>query len=166
MIYIFIFLAKTIENTLCTFRLIVVSNGKKLIGAILNAIISLIWIITTELIVTKGFNIYKVLIFCLGCFLGSYLGSFFEEKFAFGTNMLLCITDDKKREQIISTLKQNDFKATYTRAGDKMHIQNILFILLPRKKRKKALSIIKEYDENAFIISESANKIGEKNTLI
>ncbi len=165
MIYIFIFLSKVIENALGTFRLIIVSNGKKIIGAILNAIISLIWIITTGLIVMKGFDIYKIFVFCFGCFLGSYLGSFLEEKFAFGTNMLLCITDDKKREQILLALKQNDFKATYTRAGDKNQIQNILFILLSRKKTQKALSIIKQYDENAFIISESANKIKEKNTL-
>lgn len=165
MIYIFIFLAKTLENALCTFRLIVVSNGKKLLGAILNAIISLIWVITTGLVVMKGFDPIKIIIFCFGCFLGSYLGSSLEEKFALGSDMLLCITSDEKRNELMKELKQNHFKVTYTRAGEKDHIQNILFILVPRKQRLKIQSLIKKHDENAFIISESAHQLEEKNTL-
>ena len=162
MIYLIIFLAKTLENTLCTFRLIVVSNGKKMLGAVLNAIISLIWVITTGLVVIKGFDVKRIISFCFGCFIGSYLGSYLEEKTAIGSNMILCITTDEKRESLRKALLDQGFKLTYTRAGDKNQIQNMLFILAPRKQRMKILEIIKKIDSNAVIISENATLLEEK----
>ena len=49
MIYFFIFSAKLLENAISTLRLIVVSSGKKIFGAILNLIVSIIWIFSTSL---------------------------------------------------------------------------------------------------------------------
>lgn len=165
MTYIFIFFAKTLENALCTFRLIVVSNGKKLLGALLNAVISFIWVITTGMVVMKGFHIKKIVAFLAGCFLGSYLGSYFEEKMALGNNLLLCITSDQKRNLLEQKLQFSGFKCTYTRAGSKENIQNILFIFVPRKKIKNVLKIIHQVDETAIVFSESASKIYKKDTL-
>ena len=47
MVYLSIFIFKIIEDALATLRLIVVSNGKKVFGAILQFIVTLIWIILT-----------------------------------------------------------------------------------------------------------------------
>ena len=61
-ILIYIFLSKIIENAIATLRLIVVSNGKKMLGAILNLIISVIWIISTSLVVVNN-DIFKMVIY-------------------------------------------------------------------------------------------------------
>jgi len=58
--YLLIFSSKVIENALATLRLIVVANGKKLIGSFLNLIISIIWIISTSLVVQ---NFKDILLF-------------------------------------------------------------------------------------------------------
>ena len=47
--YILIFILKIIENTLSTLRLIIVSNGKKKIGAILNGFIATVWIFSISI---------------------------------------------------------------------------------------------------------------------
>lgn len=92
--YIFIFVSKIIENAIGTLRLIVVSNGKKILGAILQLIIALVWVLSTGLVVVNvNKDPLKIVFFCLGSLVGSYLGSIIEEKLALGSNMLTCITD-------------------------------------------------------------------------
>ena len=81
MIYFIIFIFKFIENTLSTFRLIVVSKGKKLNGAILQGIVTLVWAISVGLTIIDFKNDYfKIFVFCLGASIGSYFGSYLEEK--------------------------------------------------------------------------------------
>ncbi len=81
MIYIIIFLFKFIENTLGTLRLIVVAHGKKIMGAILQGIVTLVWAISAGLTIVNFKNDYfKIFVFCLGAAIGSYAGSCIEEK--------------------------------------------------------------------------------------
>jgi len=81
MIYLIIFIFKLIENTLSTFRLIVVAHGKKLSGAILQGIVTFVWAVSASLVIIDiKENNFKVFVFCLGSIVGSYLGSFLEER--------------------------------------------------------------------------------------
>lgn len=84
LIYIAIFFSKILENALSTLRLIVVSNGKKKLGALLQGIIALIWIFVTGVVIINiNKDIFKIIFFCLGSLVGSYLGSILEEKNCF-----------------------------------------------------------------------------------
>lgn len=81
MIYILIFIFKFIENTLSTLRIIIIAKGKKLFGAILQTIITLVWAISAGLTIINYKNNYlKIITFCLGAGIGSYVGSLIEEK--------------------------------------------------------------------------------------
>ena len=144
MIYLFIFICKILENSIGTLRLIIVSNGKKLEGAILNFILSLIWIISTSLVVLNN-NIYKILIFAIGSLIGSYVGSLLEEKIALGNNMLFVVSKKYKK---ISKLEN-----TYLINKD------ILMIMVKGKKRKEIIDKILNIDNKAIIISESAKQL-------
>lgn len=157
-IYIFIFLAKIIENAIATLRLIVVSNGKKMLGAVLNLIIAIIWIISTSLVVVDN-NIYKIIVFALGSFLGSYIGSVMEEKIALGSNMLFTITNIDKTNLIKEKLDSLNYTSYILNSNDK----NILIIMVLRKNRKQVLDIIRQIDNNAIIISEIARQLVFKN---
>lgn len=57
LLYALIFFSKIIENTLATLRIIIVANGRKFIGAILQFLIALIWVLVTGAVVT---NIQKI----------------------------------------------------------------------------------------------------------
>ena len=124
--------------------MIIVSNGKKLEGAILNFILSFIWIISTSLVVLNN-NIYKILIFAIGSLIGSYIGSILEEKIALGNNMLFIVSKEYKK---ISKLEN-----TYLINKD------ILMIMVKRKKRKEIIDKILNIDNKAIIISESAKQL-------
>ena len=82
MIYIIIFISKIIENTLSTLRIILISKGKKKIGAILQGMVALSWILATSIVIIDiNKDIYKTFFFILGSIIGSYLGSSIEERF-------------------------------------------------------------------------------------
>lgn len=80
-ICLIIFINKIIENMLGTVRIIVIAKNQKITGAILNGLISLIWILSNSMVLINiDGNPYKILFFCLGAMIGSYLGSSIEEK--------------------------------------------------------------------------------------
>jgi len=151
MIYIFIFISKIIENMLATLRIIVVANGKKKLGAILNGIVALVWIFVTSLVIIDvNKDPFKIIIFCLGSIVGSYLGSLAEEKIALGTNMLLCVIKEKYEEQVKQKL--NEYQITTICEKNKNY--SILYITMKRKETKKISNIIKSIDKEAILISE------------
>lgn len=156
-ILIYIFLSKIIENAIATLRLIVVSNGKKMLGAILNLIISIIWIISTSLVVVNN-DIFKIIVFALGSFLGSLIGSIMEEKIAIGSNMLFTITSIEKTEEIKNELNNLKYNTYILNSNDK----NILIIMVLRKNRKQVLDLIRNIDNKAIIISETARQLAFK----
>ena len=151
-LYLLIFFSKIIENTFSTLRIIVVANGKKKLGAILQGIVALVWIfVTGAVIVDVGKDPIKVIFFCLGTIIGSYLGSLLEEKLAIGNNNLICIISNKYEKKLKKLFKYN-----------KLYLNNkySLFILnFKRKNRNKILSTIKHIDNNSVIITENSNNI-------
>ena len=86
MIYLYIFISKILENTLATLRIIVVANGKKKLGALLQGMVATLWILVIGIIVTNiNKDIFKIICFITGSIVGSYTGSVLEEKIALGT---------------------------------------------------------------------------------
>lgn len=155
-IYFFIFLAKILENSLATLRLILVANGKKLLGSILNLIISIIWVISTGLVVIDiKSDPLKLFFFALGSFLGSYLGSFIEEKIAIGSNMLFTITKPEYTNKIVESLNNHRINNYALKSEN----NDIVIIMIERKKRKIVLDLIHKIDNEVIVISEVARQL-------
>lgn len=155
-IYIAIFFSKIIENAVGTLRLIVVANGKKKLGAILQGIVALVWIFGTGIVIIDiNKDIFKIVIFVIGSIVGSYLGSIIEEKIALGSNMLICITKEINEKNIKKKL--SNYKITAICEKDNNY--SILLIVLKRKEINKISKILKRIDKNIIIISEKAKTL-------
>ena len=151
MIYFFIFIFKIIEDALATLRLIVVSNGKKGLGAILQFIITLIWIVLTgTVLMGLQKDLFKVLAFALGSLFGSYFGSFLEEKIALGMNLVLVELENKNAIKLKNVLEQKKFSLVKI-FNDK---SSVLFIICKRRQMRIIITAIRGIDKNAIIISE------------
>lgn len=156
LIYLAIFLCKIIENAIATLRLILVSNGKKKLGAILQGIVALVWIFGTGIVIVNiNKDLFKIVVFIIGSIIGSYLGSIIEEKIALGSNMLICITKEKFENIIKKEL--NDYKITTI--CEKNNNYSVLLIVLKRKEINKITNILKNIDKDIVIISEKAKTI-------
>ena len=155
-IYFFIFVSKIIENTLSTLRLILVANGKKKIGAILNGIISIIWIfVTSVVIIDINKDPIKIIIFCIGSIVGSYCGSILEEYIAMGTNMIVCVIKNKYEQILKNTLNNYQIISLCEKNNDLC----ILFITIKRKETIKISNIIRNIDKECILISEKIKTI-------
>ena len=153
LIYISIFVFKIIEDALATLRLIVVSNGKKKLGAILQFVVTLIWIILTgTVLMGLQKDIFKAIAFAFGALFGSYLGSVLEEKMALGTNVFMVEVNNDKANNLIKVLKNENFRISKIKSGNDGKI--ILMITGARKQTNKVVSIIQKVDNKAIILSE------------
>lgn len=156
-LYIIIFIAKVIENALGTVRLIVVANGKRLLGAILNGIMALLWVATTGIVVKDlKKDPITILFFALGSFAGSYIGSYIEQKMALGSNMLTAIVNIQKWELITNKIRDMGYAVTTLNGEEKDTQKKVLLIMITRKQRKKIVEQIKKLDRNAMIVAENA----------
>ena len=128
-LYFLIFISKVIENGLSTLRLIVVANGKKILGAFLQFTISLVWILVTGIVVNDLLNDpLKIIFFALGSLVGSYTGSIIEEKIALGDILMNCITNNKEVNDYIKSIGYN---TSILKTDNK----DILLFVIPRRKK-------------------------------
>jgi len=158
-LYIVIFTSKILENALSTLRVIFVADGKKMLGAILNVVCSVIWVFTAGIVIVDiNKDIIKVIAFCLGSGIGSYVGNYIENKLALGSNLVMCIID-KEELPMIDKLRDIGYGITTVSGYGKDDEKYVLFIFTPRKKSKKLTQDIKKLNDNCVIISETANSI-------
>lgn len=147
-IYLGIFFFKIMGDALATLRIILVANGKKVLGAILQFIIALLWVIVTgSVIIDVKDDPLKVLFFAMGSLVGSFLGSILEEKLALGDNLLLI-----KSNNIMDIKKYLNYD--YYFINDK-----VMGILIKRKKRNIIINKIKKIDDGAYVIAQKIKTI-------
>ena len=157
LIYILILFSKILENALATLRLIVVANGKKTLGALLQLAIAIIWILVTGSVVVDIKNDpLKIIFFGIGSFVGSYIGSYIEEKIAFGNNMLIVILDLENGIHITNKIRDKGYIVTTIKGEGMLNDKLILMIVISRKNRPGLIKEINKLDNNCLIISENA----------
>ena len=77
LLYIGIFLAKTLEVTLATIRTVLITRGEKLLGALIGFVEVIIWVyLVGNLITTVSEDPIKVLFYSAGFAFGNYVGTF------------------------------------------------------------------------------------------
>ena len=149
--YLLIFFLKIFENAINTLRLLYTSSNQKFLSSLLQMLCSLLFITTTSMVVINSNDFLVIIIFSLGCTIGSYIGIVLEEKIALGNNIIICITE----KDIMDNIRNNGYKLTSTK-GTGLDIKNIIFIMTSRKKKRKLVKLLKELDENIFIMSGNA----------
>lgn len=160
LIYLLIFLAKIVENSLGTLRLIVVANGKKHLGALLAFAIAIIWVTAIGAVVVDiNKDWFKIVVFAFGTYIGSYVGSTLEEKIAMGNNLLTAITNYSLGPIIVKKLRSKNYAVTVLKGDGKESSKFVLMMLISRKKQPEVVKLIKEFDIDAMIMSESASSI-------
>ena len=146
LMYFGIFVFKIIEDAIATLRLIVVSNGKKYLGAILQLVTTIIWIVLTGFVLIDFMNdFWKIVAFSFGALFGSYVGSILEEKIALGTNNLIIKIKDEL--SLIKYLKEYNY--SFFKINN-----NVFMVFSSRKRIKNIIKIVKSIDNNATILCE------------
>ena len=152
-LYIIIFIAKTIEVSIATIRLVYVNKGERVKGAILGFFEILIWLLVVSSVLNNiADDPFKIIAYAAGFSLGNYLGVSIESKIAVGLASIQVVVDKNTGDVLANILRDNEFGVTIIDGKGKDDNQkNLLFIQLKRRKIPVAIKLIKETDPSAYI---------------
>lgn len=145
----FIFVARVLDVTFGTVRIIFVSRGKKLLAPLFGFFEIIIWLFAIGEIFQNYSNITYYLAYAGGFALGNFVGIWIEEKMAIGTLVVRVITR-KNEAQLIESLISEGYGVTSVDAYGKTGKVKIIFTIIKRRNIQDVLAIINKFDPNAF----------------
>lgn len=148
-----IFLARILDVTLGTIRIIFVSKGLRIWAPILGFFEVLIWILTISQIMQNLTNPINYLAYAGGFATGNFVGIWVENKLAMGMALIRIITV-KDSEALVEFLRGKDFMVTIVDAEGARGMVKVLFTVVKRKNIKKAVEYIRQFNPNAFYTIE------------
>lgn len=157
-----IIIAKVIEVSFGTLRIVMIAKGERKIGAILAFIEIIIWLVLVGSILTNITEYpLRALAYAVGFALGNYLGSYIEEKLAIGLSEVKVIVIEKDSPKVVSALRNSGFAVTQIKAQGKTDPRELLVMYIPRAKIRGCVATIRGVEENAVItISDTKPLLG------
>lgn len=142
-------LARVIDVSIGTIRLIFTAKGFKFSSPILGFFETLIWLIAVKQILTNVTHPVLYVAYAGGFALGTYVGIILEDKLSVGKVLIRIITQ-KDATKLIKNLKEKNYRLTISDAKGKVGKVKIIFSFINRKEIKKIVEIIKKSNPNAF----------------
>lgn len=162
MFYLIIFIAKLIEVSLSTIRIVFISKGERIKGACIAFFEISLWIILASNVLSSlTEDPYKAVAYVLGYTAGTFLGSLLEEKIAIGiaTLNITCNVDDSLK--IIETFQKLKVGFTILDSCGQKDNNKILIAYIPRKRKNEVLLSLNELNIKTFITTtESVGTLG------
>lgn len=155
-----IFLARIIDVTLGTLRIVFISKGDKVIAPILGFIEVLIWLVAITQVMQNLSNFVSYLAWAAGFATGNFLGLRIEQKLALGQMVVRVITVEPA-DNLIDRLKGQGYRLTCIDARGTRGKVNLLFMIVKRKKLDTVISIIRDFNPQAFYSVEDVRSVSE-----
>ena len=149
MLFILVFILKTIEAFTSTISTILLIDEKRIMSSILSFIQVIIWFLIIKLALDDTNGIIMALSYAGGYSLGTYLASFITTYLSKKKLLIQIITNNKR---IINELKEHGYSASIINSKGLYGSNNyIIFSFINNKRKNELIRIIKNIDNNAFI---------------
>jgi len=155
-----VFLARVVDVSIGTLRIIFVAKGLKNIAAILGFFESLIWLVAVTQVMQNLSSWQTYIAFACGFAAGNYVGVFLEEKIALG-NLLVRIITRREADELVHVLWEAGYGVTSVDARGETGPVKLIFSITKRRNLGKIISIIKEYNPNAFYTIEDMRYVNK-----
>ncbi len=157
---VLVFLARILDVSIGTLRIIFVSKGFKYFAAMLGFFESLTWLIAVTQVIQNLHSWQTYVAFALGFGAGNYVGIILEERIALG-NLLIRIITQKEASELVNVLWNQGYGVTSVDARGESGPVNLIFSITKRKNLDKIIAIIKEYNPNAFYTIEDMRYVNQ-----
>lgn len=155
-----IFLARIIDVTLGTLRIVFISKGDKVIAPILGFVEVLIWLIAITQVMQNLNNFVSYFAWAAGFATGNFLGLRIEQKLALGQMVVRVITVEPA-DKLIERLTGQGYRLTCIDARGSRGKVNLLFMIVKRKKLDTVIGIIRDFNPQAFYSIEDVRSVSE-----
>lgn len=150
--YVLIVLAKIIEVSFMTLRIVFITKGEKKLGAIIGFFEVMLWIIIVSNVISDiSSDPFKAISYALGFAIGNYVGSMVEEKIGLGLSEVKVILKEEHGQDIASYIRGLGYAVTVLEGEGKNFKRNMLVMFIPRKRVKELVNSITAKQSNAVI---------------
>ncbi|NOU45847.1 MAG: DUF2179 domain-containing protein [Bacteroidales bacterium] len=153
-------MARIMDVTINTIRMIFVARGYKKIAPILGFFEVVIWLVAIGQIMKNLDNFMSYIGYGLGFAAGNYIGIILVEKMTLGTVIIRIIAKTSTNE-LIQRLREANYGVTIADAEGKDGPVKILFSTMKRKDLQDALRIINQSNPHAFYTVEEVQQVNE-----
>jgi len=150
---ILIFLARLIDVTFGTMRIIMISRGRKYIAPILAFCEIMIWLFAISQVVQHLTNITYYLAYGCGYATGTFIGILIEEKIAIGKVIIRIITK-KDATELIEHLRNTGYGVTIFEGQGATGSVKLIYMTIERADVDDIVEIIKKFNPKAFFSVE------------
>lgn len=150
---ILIFIARVVDVSFGTIRIILVSRGRKFIAPIFGFFEIIIWLFAIGQIMQNLTNIAYYLAYAFGFAAGTFVGICVEEKMAIGMVIIRIITK-KDASKLVEYLRSIGYGVTSFDGQGATGQVKLIYITIERKDIDSIVEIIKEFNPKAFFSVE------------
>lgn len=157
-----IFIARVVDVSFGTIRVIFVSQGLKNLAAIIAFVEIFVWILAAKQVLSQTNSFILILAYCLGYATGTYIGITISERLSIGKVAVRLFLKRDSRN-LLKELRKNNFGITIFNAEGRTRTHSqMIFSILPIKDLPKIVRIIKKHHPKAFYSVETVKKINER----
>jgi len=155
-----IFLARVIDVSLGTLRIVFISKGLKYYAPLVGFFEILVWLLAIGQIMQNLTVWYYYLFYAGGFATGNYVGILIEERLSIGMVAIRIITK-RDATNLIATLKKEQFGMTVVDAHSSSEKVKIIYMVLRRDRVNEIVAKVKKHNPTAFYSIEDIRFVNE-----
>jgi uncharacterized protein YebE (UPF0316 family) len=148
-----VFLARLLDVTLGTVRIIFVARGRKYLAPLLGFAEVFIWITVVSQVVRGAQSLVAYLAYAAGFAVGNYIGMIVEERLAIGTLVIRVIVP-KDGAALVERLRTEGYGATYVDGQGASGPVTLIYTVVMRKQLPHVVDLIEQVHPKAFYTVE------------
>ncbi len=150
-----IFLARVLDVSLGTIRIVFVSRGLKFLAPVVGFVEVIIWLLAIRVIMQNLNNWVCYIAYGAGFAMGTFIGLQIEKRIAIGNSIIRIITQ-KDATELIGRLRSKGYGVTSMEAQGVKGKVNVIYMIIKRQDFEKVTEIIKTFNPKAFYTVEDA----------
>ncbi|MDL2292754.1 DUF5698 domain-containing protein [Acholeplasma sp. OttesenSCG-928-E16] len=155
-----ILFAKTIEISLGTLRVILITKGYRKLGTLFSFVEILLWVFIASVVI-KDLVEYPIkgLMYAIGFSAGVCIGSLIESKLALGKIFVQTIVTKDQENDLVSTIRNNNYAATTIEAKGRDNEKTLVLVIANRKEKDVLFGLIESICPSAVIVSNDVSAL-------
>ncbi len=151
-------LARIVDVTIGTLRIIFISKGLKYLAPVMGFFEVIIWLLAIGQIMQNLGNAINYIAYGLGFAIGNYVGIVLENKISLGYVLVRIITR-RSAKNLKHWLENSGRKFTIIDARSDWGLVNVIYLPMKRKEVKGVVQTVKKFNPHAFYTIEDVRNI-------
>ena len=158
LIPILIFLARILDVSVGTLRIVFLSRGLKTLAPICGFFEVLVWLMAIGYVIQNLDHWYNFIAYALGFATGNYVGLFLEERVAMGFLSVWIVTT-QDATSLLTRLEREHFGTTVVGARGARGKVRIIIAVIRRKQLPKLVRLVRKVNPQAFLTVQDIRSV-------